>query len=187
MQEDIKQALQVLEKGGTILYPTDTIWGIGCDATNSEAIEKVFQIKKWDPAKSMIILVDSPGKVERYVDEMPDIAWDLIELADKPLTIIYSDAINLPDNLTNTDGSIGIRVAQDEFCQKLLTRFKRPIVSTSANLSNTTFPRSYSEIDQKIIQSVDYVVKWRQNETKKISPSGIIQLGRSGEVKVIRE
>ena len=187
MKEDIDEVLKVLEKGGTILYPTDTIWGIGCDATNKEAIERVYQIKERDPDKSMLILVDYPARVERYIEEMPDIAWDLIEVTDKPLTIIFPNAIHLPDNLIANDGSIGIRVTNDRFCQQLITRFKRPIVSTSANYSNQTFPANFSEIDRNIVDSVDYVVKWRQDEKKKTSPSGIIKLGPGGEVKVIRE
>ncbi len=187
MKEDINKALKVLEEGGTILYPTDTIWGIGCDATNPEAIEKIFKIKSCDREKSMLILVDSPGRVERYVEEMPDIAWDLIEVANKPLTIIYSNAVNLPGNLLANDGSIGIRVVNDKFCQQLITRLKKPIVSTSANFHNRKTPLNFEEIDQEIVDSVDYVVQWRQNETKKASPSSIISLGPNGEVKVIRE
>jgi len=187
MKEDINKALKVLEEGGTILYPTDTIWGIGCDATNSEAIEKIFKIKGRDKEKSMLILVDSPGRVERYVEEMPDIAWDLIEITNKPLTIIYLNAVNLPENLLAEDGSIGIRVVNDKFCQQLITRLKKPIVSTSANFANQSAPGNFNEISQDIIDTVDYVVQWRQNENKKASPSGIIRLGPDGEVKVIRE
>jgi L-threonylcarbamoyladenylate synthase len=187
MQEDLKNAVKALESGGTILYPTDTIWGIGCDATNKEAIEKVYQIKERNPEKTMLILVDYPGRVERYVDDMPDIAWDLIEITNKPLTIIYPNAVNLPENLIAEDGSIGIRVVQDKFCQQLITRFKRPIVSTSANLTDQQYPTRFKDIDKKIVDSVDYIVKWRQDEKKKASPSGVIKLGPGGEVKVIRE
>jgi len=185
--EDLKNALEVLQQGGVILYPTDTIWGIGCDATNPDAIEKVYRIKARDPQKSMLILVDYPARVERYVDEMPDIAWDLMEVTDKPLTLIYPNAIHLPDNLLNADGSIGIRVTEEKFSQQLITRFKRPVVSTSANYSSQPYPQKFEDIDKGIIESVDYVVQYRQNERKVTSPSGIIKLGPSGEVKVIRE
>lgn len=187
MKEDINRALEVLRSGGVILYPTDTIWGLGCDATDPEAVEKIYRIKERDPNKSMLVLVDYPARVERYVEDMPDIAWDLIEVTNKPLTIIYHQAKHLAENLVASDGSIGIRVVQDKFCQQLITQFKKPIVSTSANYSNQPSPGNYKEIDQKIIDSVDYVVKWRQNETKKSSPSGIIKLGPGGEVEVIRE
>lgn len=187
MKEDIKRALEVLRDGGVILYPTDTIWGLGCDATNPEAVEKIYQIKERKSNKSMLVLVDYPARVERYVEDMPDIAWDLIEMTNKPLTIIYHQAKNLTESLVASDGSIGIRVVQDEFCQQLITRFKKPIVSTSANLSNKPAPGNFSEIDQKILDSVNYVVKYRQKERKKSSPSGIIKLGLGGEVEVIRE
>ena len=184
MQEDIKRALDVLFNGGVILYPTDTIWGLGCDATNEQAIERLYGIKERDPERSMLILLESQARVERYVE---DIAWDLMEVTDKPLTLIYHQASNLPDKLVASDGSIGIRVTQDPFCQQLLKRFKKPIVSTSANLTNQSFPANFKEIDQSILRSVDYVVKYRQDETKKASPSSVIKVGPGGEVKVIRE
>jgi L-threonylcarbamoyladenylate synthase len=160
---------------------------LGCDATNSEAIERIYQIKGRDREKSLLLLVDHAARVERYVEEMPDIAWDLIEVTDKPLTLIYPEAKNLPENLVASDGSIGIRVVQDKFCEELISRFRRPIVSTSANQSNQPAPANFNQISQKITEAVDYVVKWRQNETGKSSPSGIIKLGRRGEVEVIRE
>lgn len=187
MNEDINQSIKVLKGGGVILYPTDTIWGIGCDATNADAIEKVYSIKGREKEKSLIILVDHVGRIERYVYEMPDVAWDLAEVSDKPLTIIYSDAVNLPENLIARDGSIGIRVVKDEFCQKLISRFNRPIVSTSANFSNMPPPLKFRDIDEKIINSVDYVVKWRQADGKKSKPSSIIKLTPDGQVKIIRE
>ena len=187
MKEDINRSLDALKHGGVILYPTDTIWGLGCDATNSKAVERIYQIKERESGKSMLILVDYPARVERYVEIMPDVAWDLIDVADKPLTIIYPQAKHLADNLIAYDGSIGIRVVKDSFCQQLITRFKKPIVSTSANYSIHAPPANFSEIEPKIIDSVDYVVKWRQNETRKSKPSGIIKLGPNGEVKVIRE
>ncbi|KXB08217.1 translation factor Sua5 [candidate division MSBL1 archaeon SCGC-AAA382M17] len=187
MKEDINGALEVLRSGGVILYPTDTIWGLGCDATSREAVDRIYRIKGRDPNKSMLVLVECPARVERYVEDMPDIAWDLIDITNKPLTIIYHQAKNLAENLVAADGSIGIRVVQDKFCQQLISRFKKPIVSTSANQANQPAPGNFKEIDQKIIDSVDYVIKWRQNETKKSSPSAIIKLGPGGEVEVIRE
>ena len=187
MKDDLDQALNTLYEGGVILYPTDTVWGLGCDATNEKAIDKLCKIKHRDPSKSMLILLDSEARVDRYVEDMPDIAWDLMELSEKPLTIIYHQARNLPEKLIAEDGSIGIRVTSDPFCQRLLHRFKKPLVSTSANLAGSPYPANFKAIAPEIVNSVDYVVKWRQNENKKASPSGIIKLGPGGEVKVIRE
>ncbi|MBU8892027.1 MAG: threonylcarbamoyl-AMP synthase [Bacteroidales bacterium] len=184
---DIKKTLEVLKEGGIVLYPTDTIWGIGCDATNEKAIEKVFQIKQRSDQKSMLVLLDNPNKIPSYVNEMPDIVWDLIDLADKPLTIIYSGAKNLAKNLISSDGSIGIRITNDLFTQKLVSKFGKPIVSTSANLSGKPTPSNYSEISQKIIDAVDYVVKWRQDDVSKIMPSDIIKLEPNGEIQIIRK
>jgi L-threonylcarbamoyladenylate synthase len=186
-KEDVDQALTALHEGGVILYPTDTVWGLGCDATNEKAIEKVYQIKKRDPERGLLILVEAEGRVERYVEDMPDIAWDLMEVTDKPLTLVYHQAKNLPEKLSASDGSIGIRVTQDPFCQELLKRFKKPIVSTSANISRQSPPANFREIDPAITRAVDYVVQHRQDETKKSSPSSIIRVGPGGEVKVIRE
>lgn len=187
MIEDIKSALAVLQKGGVILYPTDTIWGIGCDACNEEAVKRVYEIKNRADSKSMLVLMENVALLDRYVDEVPDIAFDLIELTDKPLTIIYDGAKNLAKNLVAEDGSIGIRITAEEFSSELIRRFKRPIVSTSANKSGNPSPSCFDEIDQEIIDSVDYVVKYRQDDTHKAAPSGIIKLGRGGEIKVIRE
>lgn len=187
MKEDIVNALVVLKQGGIILYPTDTIWGLGCDATNEKAVERIYQIKKRSDQKSMLVLLDNPAKISAYVNEMPDIAWDLIELSTKPLTIIYSDAKNLAKNLIADDGSIGIRISNDEFNQKLIQRFKKPIVSTSANISGVPSPQTFDEISQQIIDSVDYVVKWKQDDMSKVKPSSIIKLGNTGEVQIIRE
>ena len=187
MHNDIIKSLEILNNGGTILYHTDTIWGIGCDATNADAIEKVYKIKKREQSKSMIILLDNEIKISRYVNEVPDIAYDLIELSEKPLTIIFSKAKNLPVNLVNKDGSIAIRIVKDKFCQKLISQFKKPLVSTSANVSNKKAPSIYNEIDPEIINSVDYVVKWRQIEITKVLASGIIKLESDGQVKVIRK
>lgn len=187
MKADIEQALEVLKKGGTILYPTDTIWGIGCDATNEEAVAKVYEIKKRSDSKSMLILVDSIARLYSYINIVPDVAHDLIELSDKPLTIIYPGARNLALNLISDDGSVGIRVVNDEFCKKLIERFKKPIVSTSANISEKGSPRNFSEISDVIKKSVDYVVQWRQDDRNMGKPSGIIKLGVKNEIKIIRE
>jgi L-threonylcarbamoyladenylate synthase len=187
MIDDIKSALAVLQKGGVILYPTDTIWGIGCDACNEEAVQKVYAIKNRNDSKSMLVLMENAALLDRYVDEVPEIAFDLIELTDKPLTIVYDGAKNLAKNLIAEDGSIGIRITIEAFSSELIRRFKRPIVSTSANRSGNPSPSYFDEIDQEIIGAVDYVVKYRQEDTHKAAPSGIIKLGRGGEIKVIRE
>ncbi|MFO7844022.1 MAG: L-threonylcarbamoyladenylate synthase [Bacteroidales bacterium] len=187
MQEDLKKALDVLKKGGVILFPTDTVWGIGCDATNKKAVERIYRIKQRSDQKSMLVLLDHAGKLSSYVKEVPDIAWDLIDLADKPLTIIYPQAQNLAQNLMAPDGTIGIRITQEPFTQKLIERFRKPIVSTSANISGEKSPGNYQDINPQIIDFVDYVVHWRQNDFTKATPSGIIKLGINGEIEVIRK
>ena len=186
MEPDIKKALEVLKNGGVILYPTDTIWGLGCDATNKDAVEKIYRIKAREAQKNLLILVDKPEMIPSYVDQMPDIAWDLIDYADKPLTIIYSGAKNLAENLINKEKTIGIRAVQDEFCQKLIQNFRKPIVSTSPNLSGEPHPRSFEEISDEIINKVDYVVDWKQNEYSLENPSSIIKLEPDGLFSIIR-
>lgn len=186
MLKEIKNALDVLYNGGIILYPTDTIWGIGCDATNSESIKRIYEIKKRIDSKSMLVLINDANRIPSYIEEMPDVAWDLIDLSDKPLTIIYPGAKNLAANLIAVDKTIGIRVTNDPFCNALIKRFKRPIVSTSANISGKPSPTNFSEISDEIKNQVDYIVQHRQNEKEKANPSGIIQLGVSGQVKIIR-
>jgi L-threonylcarbamoyladenylate synthase len=186
MNEDIQAALEVLQKGGVILYPTDTIWGIGCDACHAEAVKRIYAIKNREDSKSMLVLMENATWLERYVDEVPETAFDLIELSDKPLTIIYDGAKNLAPNLIAEDGSIGIRITSEAFTSELIRKFKRPVVSTSANFSGNPSPANFSEIDPAIIAAVDYVVKYRQDETVKARPSGIIKLGKGGLVKVIR-
>jgi L-threonylcarbamoyladenylate synthase len=187
MIEDIKAALDVLQKGGVILYPTDTIWGIGCDACNEDAVKKVYAIKNRIDSKSMLVLMENAALIERYVTEVPDIAYDLIELTDKPLTIIFDGARSLAKNLVAEDGSVGIRITTEKFSSELIRRFKRPIVSTSANISGKPSPACFDEIDPEIIDAVDYVVKYRQDDTQKAVPSSIMKLGRGGEIKIIRE
>ena len=187
MKDEIKKACEVMQKGGVILYPTDTVWGIGCDATNEEAVRRVFEIKRRADSKAMLVLVDNPVKVDFYVDEVPEVAWDLIEMTTKPLTIIYDGARNLAHNLIAEDGSVGIRVTNEEFSKQLCFRFRKAIVSTSANISGHPAPSVFSEISDEIKKAVDYVVDYRREETGHPKPSGIIKLGKGGQIKIIRE
>jgi L-threonylcarbamoyladenylate synthase len=186
MIEDIKAALEVLQNGGVILYPTDTIWGLGCDAANEEAVKRIYAIKNRVNSKSMLVLMENAALLERYVDEVPEIAYDLIELTEKPLTIIYDGARNFAKNLIAEDGSIGIRITGEKFSSELIRRFKRPIVSTSANISGKPSPACFDEIEPEIINAVDYVVKFRQEDNAKAEPSSIMKLGKGGEIKIIR-
>ena len=186
MTEDIQKACEIMQAGGIILYPTDTIWGIGCDATNEKAVQKVYELKKRTDNKAMLVLTDSSAKLSMYVSDMPDIAWDLIEVADKPLTIIYPKAKNLAANLLADDQSVGIRITNETFSKTLCERFRKPIVSTSANISGQPSPSNFNEISEEIKAGVDYVVNFRQDEKIKANPSGIIKLGEGGVVQVIR-
>lgn len=187
MKEDLQKALSVLKKGGSILYPTDTIWGIGCDATNQEAVSNVYKIKNRKDSKSMIILLDHPNRLLSYIQQVPDVAWELLEVTDKPLTIIYPGAKNLAGNVINENGTIGVRIVKDEFCQKLISAFRKPIVSTSANISGEPGPKIFDDISTEIKEHVDYIVKWRQKESKPALPSSIIKLGVNGDVEIIRK
>jgi L-threonylcarbamoyladenylate synthase len=186
MEKDIQQALEILRKGGVIVYPTDTIWGIGCDATLPDAVSKIYRIKQRDDSKSMIVLVNEPNMVARFVDRAPQLAWDLIEYATKPLTIIYDGARGLAPNLYAADGSLGIRVCSDAFCKELIRRFRKPIVSTSANISGEPAPRFFDEVSADIISAADYVVEYRQEDRTPAVPSSIIRLKENGEIKIIR-
>lgn len=186
MIEDIKKACEVMAAGGLILYPTDTIWGIGCDATNEEAVRRVYELKRRSDHKAMLLLMDSSAKLNYYVQEVPDVAWDLIELADSPLTVIYNGARNVAPNLLAADGSVGIRITQEEFSHKLCERFRKPLVSTSANVSGEPSPANFSEISATIKAGVDYIVRYRQDDLSKAAPSHIIKLGAGGLVKIIR-
>jgi L-threonylcarbamoyladenylate synthase len=187
MQEEIQNALEVLRKGGTILYPTDTVWGIGCDARNKEAVAKVFKIKKRAEYKSMVTLVCDDKMLNRYVKEVPEVAWDLIEAADTPLTIIYPGARMLAENVIAADGSVGIRLIKDPFCRDLIHKFGKPIVSTSANISGEPAPSSFNDIKIDILNNVDYIVNLRKNENNDIQPSTIIKVALNGEFKIIRK
>ena len=186
MIEDIKKACEVLQAGGLILYPTDTIWGIGCDATNEEAVRKVYELKKRMDNKAVLVLTDSTAKLNMYVSDIPDIAWDLIEVADKPLTIIYTHAKNLAPNLLGEDGSVGIRITKEDFSRRLCERFRKPLVSTSANISGESAPKNFQEISDIIKNGVDYIVKYRQDDMSQVKPSNIIKLGDGGVIQIIR-
>ncbi len=176
-----------MREGGVILYPTDTVWGIGCDATNEDAVRRVYEIKQRQDSKAMLVLVDSSVKVDFYVRDVPEVAWDLIDLADKPLTIIYSGARNLAVNLLAEDGSVGIRVTNEEFSKRLCQQFRKAIVSTSANISGQPSPKNFSEISEEVKSAVDYIVGYRQEEMSNPKPSSIIKLGKGGVIKIIRE
>lgn len=185
-KEDLDRAIETLRKGGIILYPTDTVWGIGCDATNPEAVKKIYDLKRRSDAKSMLLLVGSDGELQRTVKDVPDAAWMLIEAAVNPLTIIYDNPVGIAPNLCAEDGSVGIRITDELFSKALCSKFKKPIVSTSANISGEKTPRKYSEISDDIISGVDYVVRYRRNDTSNHKPSNIIKVSDSGVVKIIR-
>ena len=185
-EQDIKNAIEVLRQGGVILYPTDTVWGIGCDATNAEAVAKVYRIKQRDDSKALICLVDSDARLQRYVRQVPDVAWQLIDCVVKPTTLVLDGAVNLAPNLIAPDGSIGIRITQEPFSRQLCYRFQKAIVSTSANISGQPAAQNYCDIDPLILQQADYVCFSRRQEHQPHQPSAIIKLGLGGEVIVIR-
>ena len=187
MNQDIKKALDVLRNGGIILYPTDTIWGLGCNAENEEAVKRIYEIKQRADSKSMLTLIDVPNRLEMYVTTVPEVAWDLVEQTDKPLTIIYPNAKNLAKNLIAEDGSVGIRLVNEPFCNQLISRFQRPIVSTSANISGQKAPAIFDEISQEIIDAVDYVVEYRQDDLTPAKASSIIKLNEGGLFQIIRK
>ena len=189
-EEDIKNAVETMRKGGVILYPTDTVWGIGCDATYSEAVKRVYEIKQRDDSKALICLVDSDARMQRYFRTVPDVAWQLIDsLKDggKPTTLILDGAVNLAENLIADDGSVGIRITDDPFSKELCYRFQKAIVSTSANISGEPAAQNYCDIDPRIIEAVDYVCWSRRQEHKPHTPSAIIKLKENGEVTIIRK
>ncbi len=186
MDADIIQCLKVLSAGGLILYPTDTVWGIGCDATNEEAVSRVYQLKQRNDSKALIVLIDSADHLDHYVVDVPAIARDLIDVAVKPLTIIYEGAYNLAPNLLGAEDSVGIRIPNDEFCHRLCERFGKPIVSTSANVSGQPTAKTFAEIDDAIVGGVDHVVEYRRGDITPHQPSNIILLSRDGTFKIIR-
>lgn len=185
-QDDIRNAVDVMNKGGVILYPTDTIWGLGCDATNPEAVKKIYEIKRRIDSKALITLVDSDAKVQFYVRDVPAVAWGIVDLSTKPTTIIYDGARNLAPNLIAEDGSVGIRITSEPFSKQLCFRMRRAVVSTSANISGEPAPRTFKEIPQEIIDAVDYVCTSRRGEKKPGAASCIIKIGEGAVVKVIR-
>jgi L-threonylcarbamoyladenylate synthase len=184
---EIKKMVEVLRSGGLILYPTDTVWGIGCDATNEEAVKKVFELKKREDSKSLIVLVDSVDRLSAYVDDVPDVAWDLAEVSDTPLTIIYPTGKNLAKNVMAEDGSVGIRVTNEEFSKALCYAFRKPIISTSANISGNPTRENFYQIEDEIKNGVDYVAEARRDEDEKKSPSSIIKFEKNGTFAVLRK
>ncbi|MBP3229063.1 MAG: threonylcarbamoyl-AMP synthase [Bacteroidaceae bacterium] len=184
--DDIREAAAVIRRGGLVLMPTDTIWGIACDATNEEAVRRVFALKQREDGKALITLVDKAGLVSRFVERMPDVAWDLIELSDRPLTVVYDGARGLAPSLVAEDGSAAIRVTKEPFSRALCGRAARPLVSTSANISGQPAPRRFADIAQEVIDGVDYVCRSRRGEKQPARPSAIIRLGSGGEFKIIR-
>ena len=188
-KEDLQEALRVLREGGVILYPTDTIWGIGCDATNEEAVARVYEIKKRVDSKAMLVLLDGAGKLQGYMDKVPDTAWMLLEAneGERPMTIIYPGAKNLAKNLLAKDGSVGIRITEELFSKALCEQLRRPIVSTSANLSGEPAAKSFSEIDCALLEAVDYVCQYRRNDTTPKAASSIIKIDEKERITIIRK
>ena len=188
--EDLREAVRVLREGGIILYPTDTVWGIGCDATNAAAVERIYRLKRRQDSKAMLCLLDGAGKLQGYVKQIPSVAWDLLESTgepeQRPLTIIYPGAKNVAENLLAEDGSLGIRITEEPFSKNLCAMLRHPLVSTSANISGEPTARSFREISEEIRHGVDYICRFRQKDPCKGKPSSIIKLGVNNEVEVIR-
>ena len=189
-KSDLDEAVRVLREGGVIVYPTDTVWGIGCDATNEEAVRKIYALKHREDAKSMLVLLDAVGKLQGYVRDIPDMAWELLECTSdseqRPMTIIYPNAKNIAKNLIAGDGSIGIRITKESFSKALCERLKRPIVSTSANISGEPAAKNFSQISQDILSQADYVCLYRRDDEEEKQPSSIIKLGLHNEIQIIR-
>jgi L-threonylcarbamoyladenylate synthase len=186
-KQDIQKAVETLRAGGIIIYPTDTIWGIGCDATNADAVARIYKMKQRDDSKAMICLVDSDARLQRYVRDVPNVAWDIMELATKPTTVILDGAVNLAPNLIAEDGSIAMRITREPFSQQLCYRFQKPLVSTSANISGEPPAQNYCDISQQLLDAVDYVCMSRRQEHNPHTPSSIIKLTREGVVTIIRK
>lgn len=192
-KEDLQEALRVLRNGGVIVYPTDTVWGIGCDATNAEAIKRIYALKQREDSKSMLVLLDSPAKLNYYIADIPDAAWQLLDCSNdandemmKPLTIIYPGARNLAPNLIAEDGSIGIRITNEAFSKALCEQLRHPIVSTSANISGHPSAPFFAEIEQAILDGADYVCRFRREDDCPHEPSSIIKINSDGSFKIIR-
>ena len=186
-EDDIKNAVSCMRQGGVILYPTDTVWGIGCDATNAEAVAKVYAIKHRDDSKALICLVDSDARLQRYFRNVPSVAWELFDAAVKPTTVILDHAVNVAENLVAEDGSLAMRITNEPFSKELCYRFQKPLVSTSANVSGQPAASNYRDISEESLQAVDYVCWSRRNEHKPHTPSAIIKLNEDGQVQVIRK
>ena len=182
----VREATDVMRRGGVILYPTDTVWGLGCDATQGEAVRRIYALKRRAEAKAMLVLTEAVGRVEWYFDRVPDIAWDLWDVADKPLTLILPRARNVAPELLAEDGTLGIRITREPVSAALCAALKKPIVSTSANISGEPTPRTFAAITDEVRQAVDYVFPLRQDETTLPPPSGIIKVGDGGLIEVIR-
>ena len=187
LQDEVKKAVEVMKAGGVILYPTDTVWGIGCDATNEAAVKRVYEIKRREDSKALICLVDSESRLQRYVRNVADVTWDMMELSDKPLTVIFDGVTGLAPNLMAEDGSVGLRITREEFSKELCFRFQKAIVSTSANISGEPTPRTFDEISEEIKEAVDYVVKYSRQSKEKHKPSSIIKMKSNGQFTIIRE
>jgi L-threonylcarbamoyladenylate synthase len=186
-EEDIRQSLEVLRNGGVILYPTDTVWGLGCDPTNPAAVEKLMTIKSRGENKSLIVLVNGLTMLERYVKNIPGIVYELTEVSDSPLTIIYPEGKNLAAGICSEDNSVGIRICDEQFCNELIGRFRKPLVSTSANFSGKPSPANFGEIDPGLSEKADYVVKYRRDDKRKFNPSPVIRVENNGVIKIIRQ
>ncbi|PZD78246.1 L-threonylcarbamoyladenylate synthase [Mesonia sp. K7] len=186
MREEIIKCIETLKRGGLILYPTDTVWGIGCDATNYDAIKKIYELKQRKESKAMICLVSDFKMLNQYVEEVPEVAYDILKYASKPTTIIYDQPIRVSENLVAPDNTLAIRVCKDNFCNQLLRKFKKPIVSTSANISGQSTPKNFSQITPEILKGVDYVVNL-PSANKNAKPSAIIKLTNDGKVTIIRK
>ncbi len=186
LHQSIHKALQTVKAGGIILYPTDTVWGLGCDATDAKAIDRIYKLKQRDDSKSLIILVADAKAILKYVAAPPPAIFDLLQNSERPTTVIYDQALGLPDNLVNEDGSIAIRIVNEPFCKALIKRLGKPIVSTSANSSGQPAPKNYSETTPVIREGVDYIVEYRKKDTRPAIPSKIIRLSQKGEIQIIR-
>lgn len=185
MTKEIHSAFEILKKGGIIVYPTDTVWGIGCDATNAEAVQRIYDLKERSESKSMICLVNDIKMLEHHIEQVPEAALDILKLVEKPTTIIYDKPYGIAENLISDDQTLAIRIVQDEFCQELIKKLKAPLVSTSANKSGFPTPNSFKEIHVDILKGVDYVVNLHRDKTSP-NPSSILKLSNDGLVKIIR-
>jgi L-threonylcarbamoyladenylate synthase len=185
-ENDIVQSLEILRQGGLILYPTDTIWGIGCDATNPDAVQRIFNLKQRPPTRSMIVLLADQRDINRYTSSPEPFIMEYLDKTTKPTTVIYEGALGIAENLVNEDGSIAIRIVREDFCRHLIKRFRKPLVSTSANITGREAPQNYSEISDNILKGVDYIVKYRQHDIRKANASSLVRFNKSGEPTIIR-